>query len=77
MSKQYDVIIIGAGHNGLVCASYLAKAGRKVLILEANEGVGGAAITREFADGFSVSACAHLLHLLHPQIHELFHRLSS
>jgi len=68
MSKQYDVIIIGAGHNGLVCASYLAKAGRKVLIVEANERVGGAAITREFADGFSVSACAHLLHLLHPQI---------
>jgi phytoene dehydrogenase-like protein len=68
MSKQYDAIIIGAGHNGLVCASYLAKAGRKVLVVEANEGVGGAAITREFADGFSVSACAHLLHLLHPQI---------
>ncbi|MFT5131819.1 MAG: phytoene dehydrogenase-like protein [Gammaproteobacteria bacterium] len=68
MSKQYDATIIGAGHNGLVCATYLAKAGQKVLILEANEQVGGAAITREFASGFSVSACAHLLHLLHPQI---------
>jgi len=68
MSKQYDAIIIGAGHNGLVCAAYLAKAGRKVLVVEANERVGGAAITREFSPGYSVSACAHLLNLLHPQI---------
>ncbi len=68
MSKQYDATIIGAGHNGLVCAAYLAKAGRKVLVVEANERVGGAAITREFSPGYSVSACAHLLHLLHPQI---------
>ena len=67
MSK-YDAIIIGAGHNGLVCATYLAKAGRKVLMLEANEQVGGAAITRSFAEGYSVSAGAHLLHLLHGQI---------
>jgi phytoene dehydrogenase-like protein len=44
-------IIIGAGHNGLVCAAYLAKAGRDVLVLEASEQVGGAAITREFAPG--------------------------
>ena len=68
MSNSYDTIIIGAGHNGLVCATYLAKAGRKVLMVEANEQVGGAAITREFAAGHSVSACAHLLHLLHPKI---------
>ncbi len=66
--SNFDTIIIGAGHNGLVCASYLAKAGRKVLVLEANEQVGGAAITREFAEGYSVSACAHLLNLLHPQV---------
>ncbi|NKB36447.1 MAG: FAD-dependent oxidoreductase [Gammaproteobacteria bacterium] len=68
MSNLYDTIIIGAGHNGLVCANYLAKSGRKVLVLEANEGVGGAAITREFAPEYSVSACAHLLHLLNPKI---------
>ncbi len=68
MSKQYDAIIIGAGHNGLVCATYLAKAGHSVVVFEANEQVGGAAITREFSPGYSVSACAHLLHLLHPQI---------
>ena len=68
MNKQYDAIIIGAGHNGLVCATYLAKAGRQVLVVEANEKVGGAAITREFSSGYSVSACAHLLNLLHPKI---------
>ena len=60
----YDSIVIGGGHNGLVCATYLARAGRKVLLLEAANGVGGAAVTREFAPGFRVSACAHLLHLM-------------
>ena len=68
MSKLFDAIIIGAGHNGLICAAYLAKAGLKILVVEANEQVGGAAITREFSPGYSVSACAHLLYLLHPQI---------
>jgi len=58
----YDCIIVGAGHNGLVCANYLARSGRKVLVLEAADRVGGAAITRDFAPGFRVSACAHLLH---------------
>lgn len=68
MSSKYDVIIIGAGHNGLVCASYLARAGRSVLALEANHRVGGAAITREFAPGHSVSAGAHLLYMLAPAV---------
>lgn len=68
MSERYDVIIIGAGHNGLVCASLLGKAGKKVLVLEANERVGGAAVTRPFADGYSVSSCAHLLYQLQPQV---------
>ena len=68
MSKRYDAIIVGAGHNGLVCATYLALAGYSVLVVEANERVGGAAITREFAPGYSVSAGAHLLFLLHPKI---------
>jgi phytoene dehydrogenase-like protein len=58
-----DIIIIGGGHNGLVCAAYLAKAGRKVTVLEAAEQVGGAAATREFAPGYKAS-CAHLLNLL-------------
>ncbi len=68
MTDKKQVIIIGAGHNGLVCAAYLARSGRKVLVLEAADRVGGAAVTREFAPGFSVSACAHLLHLLNPRV---------
>ena len=68
MNERYDAIIVGAGHNGLVCASLLAKAGKRVLVLEANDQVGGAAVTRTFADGYSVSACAHLLYQLQPQV---------
>jgi len=59
---RYDCIVVGGGHNGLVCAAYLARGGRSVLVLEAADEVGGAAVTREFAPGFRVSACAHLLH---------------
>ena len=68
MTDRYDAIVIGAGHNGLVCSALLAKAGKKVLVLEANARVGGAAVTREFADGYSVSACAHLLYQLQPKV---------
>ncbi len=68
MTDKYDVIIVGAGHNGLVCSALLAQAGKRVLVLEANEQVGGAAVTREFADGYSVSACAHLLYQLQPEV---------
>lgn len=68
MTNKYDAIVVGAGHNGLVCSALLAKAGKKVLVLEANAQVGGAAITREFSPGFSVSACAHLLYQLQPNV---------
>jgi phytoene dehydrogenase-like protein len=61
---HYDSLIVGGGHNGLVCAAFLARTGRSVLVLEAAACVGGAAVTREFAPGFKVSGCAHLLHLM-------------
>ncbi len=62
-----STIIIGGGHNGLVCAAYLARAGRKVTVLEAADQLGGAAATREFTPGFKAS-CAHLLYLLDKDI---------
>jgi phytoene dehydrogenase-like protein len=65
-----SVIIIGGGHNGLVCASYLAKAGYRVEVLEARSTVGGGAATTQFADGFQVSGLAHVLHSLHPTVCE-------
>jgi len=68
MTERHDIVLVGAGHNGLVCASYLASAGRKVLVLESGDSPGGAAATREFAPGYSVSSCAQWLHQLHPQV---------
>jgi phytoene dehydrogenase-like protein len=65
---KYDAIIVGGGHNGLVCGAYLARAGRKVLLLERNGHVGGAAVTREFAPGFRASTFSYLMSLLHPKI---------
>ena len=59
-----QIVIIGGGHNALVCAAYLARAGREVTVLEAAETVGGLAATREFTPGFKVSAAAHLLYVL-------------
>ncbi|MEL7374439.1 MAG: FAD-dependent oxidoreductase, partial [Pseudomonadota bacterium] len=65
---RYDIIIVGGGHNGLTCAAYLAQAGRRVLVLEARERVGGAAVTETFHPGFRNSLASYTVSLLHPQI---------
>ena len=64
----YDVAIIGAGHNGLVCACYLAAGGARVLVLERRGVVGGAAVTEEFHPGFRNSTAAYTVSLLHPKV---------
>lgn len=63
-----DVLIIGGGHNGLVCAFYLARAGRKVRVLERRAVVGGAAVTQEFHPGFRNSVASYTVGLLHPDV---------
>ena len=68
MGNRYDAIIVGAGHNGLVTACYLAKAGRKVLVLERRHLVGGACVTEEVFPGFKVSTAAYVLSLFRPEI---------
>ncbi len=67
---SYDAIIIGGGTNGLAAAGRLAKAGRKVLVLEQAAVAGGGATTKEFAKGYKVSAVAHLLNLLDPRVEQ-------
>ncbi len=68
MTKTYDAIIVGGGHNGLVCAAYLAKGGKKVVVLEANEQVGGGAVTEELSYGKKVSSCAQFLNQLNGNV---------
>src|SRR5450755_1536085 len=68
MSQHYDAIVIGGGHNGLVNAAYLAKAGRKVLVLERRHVLGGAAVTEEIFPGFLFSECSYVVSLLRPEI---------
>src|ERR1700693_5075954 len=65
---ETDVVIIGAGHNGLTCAAYLAMAGLRVKVVERREVVGGAAVTEEFHPGFRNSVAAYTVSLLNPQI---------
>jgi phytoene dehydrogenase-like protein len=68
MPAKYDVIVIGGGHNGLTTAAYLARAGRKVLVLERRHVLGGAAVTEEIYPGFKYSVCSYVVSLLRPEI---------
>jgi phytoene dehydrogenase-like protein len=66
--QKYDVIVIGGGHNGLVNAAYLARAGKRVLVLERRHVLGGAAVTEEVFPGFKFSVCSYVVSLLRPEI---------
>jgi len=68
MTNKYDVIVIGGGHNGLVNAAYLARAGKRVLVLERRHVLGGACVTEEVFPGFKFSVCSYVVSLLRPEI---------
>ena len=67
-NKKYDAVIIGGGHNGLVCAAYLAKAGQRVLVLEKRHVLGGAAVSEELYPGFTFSVASYVVSLFRPHI---------
>src|SRR2546428_12412896 len=68
MAQRYDAIVIGGGHNGLVTAAYLARARKKVVVLERRHVLGGAAVTEELYPGFKFTVCSYVCSLLRPQI---------
>ena len=69
-ARTWDVIVVGAGHNGLACAAYLARAGQRVLVIESRLRVGGACTIEEPFPGVRMSPCAYLAGLLHPMVVE-------
>jgi len=68
MRGRYDAVVVGGGHNGLVCAAYLAARKLSVAVLERRAVVGGAAVTEEFHPGFRNSLAAYTVSLLHPKV---------
>jgi phytoene dehydrogenase-like protein len=66
--ERYDAIVVGSGHNGLISAAYLARAGRRVLILERREVIGGATVTEEIWPGYRLSTCSYVCNLLLPEV---------
>src|SRR6185436_19074446 len=67
-ARDWDAVVVGGGHNGLTAAAYLARGGRKVLVLERRHLVGGAAVTEEVFPGFRFSVCSYVVSLLRPEI---------
>src|SRR5688572_5563155 len=67
-TASFDAIVIGGGHNGLVCAGYLAKAGLTVLVLERRDVLGGACVTEELFPGYRFSTCSYYCHLLQKKV---------
>ncbi len=68
MAKNFDAIVVGAGHNGLTTACYLSRAGMKVLVIERNDYIGGASVSRELYPGFTYSNCSYVCSLLRPEV---------
>ena len=68
MAQRYDAVVIGGGHNGLVTAAYLAKAGKRVVVLERRHVLGGAAVSEEIVPGYRFSVFSYVVSLLRPEI---------
>ena len=68
MTRKYDAVVVGSGHNGLTCGAYLARAGKNTLVLEQKSYVGGASVTEEFSPGFRASTYSFIMGHLHPKV---------
>src|SRR3954462_2845096 len=66
--SRFDAIVVGSGHNGLIAAGYLAKAGKRVLVLELRDIIGGATVTEEPFPGYKLSTCSYVCNLLLPEV---------